>query len=68
MSSIERITLKNQVNKIITAYRKYKRKNQTIISQYTNENITTEDNSQGIEYIGSRDSKGNKTGFGIQKM
>ena len=67
MTPIEKITLKNQVNKIINAYKKYKRKNQTTLSQ-TNENNTTDVGSSGIEYIGARDSRGNKQGFGIQKM
>ena len=68
LSPIEKITLKNNVNKIISTYKKYKRKTQTLLSQYTNENITTEDGSPGSEYIGTRDSKGNKQGFGIHKM
>ena len=67
MSPIEKITLKNQVNKIITAYKKYKNKN-TTMSQYTNENITTDIAVPGTEYIGGKDAKGNKQGFGIQKM
>ena len=70
LSPLEKIIIKIKINKIINAYKKYKRKNLTIISQYTNENenITTEDCTGGVEYIGARDSKGNKQGFGIQKM
>ena len=67
MSPIEKITIKNKVNKIINAYKKYRNKSQTL-SQLTNENVTTDIGSPGIEYIGARDSKGNKQGFGIQKM
>ena len=59
--------MKNKINKIENAYLKYKSKNATI-SQYTNENITTDFGSPGKEFIGERDNKGNKNGFGIQKM
>ena len=68
MTPIEKITAKNQINKIIRAYRKYKRSYNQTYSQNTNENITTDIGQSGIEYIGSHDSKGNKKGFGIQKM
>ena len=69
MNTIEKITAKNQVNKIITAYRRYKKRNNNqTISQYTNENMTTDMGSPEKEYIGVRDSRGYKQGFGIQKM
>jgi len=69
MNTIEKITAKNQVNKIITAYRRYKKRNNNqTISQYTNDNMTTEMGSPEKEYIGVRDSRGYKQGFGIQKM
>ena len=67
MSPIKKITLKNQVNKIITAYKKYKNKN-TTISQNTKENITTNIDGPDTEYIGEKDDKANKKGFDIQKI
>ena len=50
MSELDKIKLKNNVNKIITAYKKHKKKkyNQNTISQYINENITTDMGSPGI--------------------
>ena len=70
MSEIDKIRIRNNLNKIIMAYKKYKKKKgyQTTASQYTNDNITTDMGSPGIEYIGTKNSKGNKQGFGIQKM
>ena len=67
MSEIEKITMKNKINKIENAYLKYKNKTSTT-SQYTNENKTTDIDLPGIEFIGQKDNKGNKIGFGIQKM
>ena len=41
--------------------------NQTL-SHYTNDNNPTEVGTEKIEYIGVKDSRGLKQGFGIQKM
>ena len=66
-SKIQNITLKNQVNKIIHAYRKYK--NKLTMTQYSNDFLTSYNNPQDREeYIGGRDEQGNKSGFGIQRM
>ena len=64
-SLIHQITLKNQVNKIINAYRNYKKK---IMTKYINENNILNIESVGKEYLDYRDSLGKKQGFGIQKM
>ena len=71
LSNIQKITLKNQTNKIIKAYRKYKSRTNPTSSQYTNEimmDIPQVSPHNKIEYMGARDSHGYKTGFGIQKM
>ena len=58
MSPMEKITLKNQANN-----KKYKNKN-TTKSQYTKQNITAYIDSIRMEYIGGKNLKGNKQGFG----
>ena len=71
LSSIQKITLKNQINKIINAYKKYKIRTNLRSSQYTNDILTDISPSSPhnkFDYIGMRDSHGNKSGFGIQKM
>ena len=64
-SLIHELTLKNQVNKIINAYRNYKKK---IMTQYINEYNIRNVESEGIKYLGYLNSLGKKQGFGIQKM
>ena len=65
LSKIDEITTKNQVNKIIKAYKNYKVKYSQCTSQRTNSSQGIQKNT--LDYIGNRDSKGQKTGFGIQK-
>ena len=71
---IKNILLKNQALKIQSAFRNYKKRsgysnyNNQSISHYTNDNANTESGTNKIEYIGARDSRGLKQGFGIQKM
>ena len=69
LSQIQKITLKNQINKIINAYKKYKIKSSAKNSfqyQITNEILTTDISPSNIkkkiEYIGGRDDKGSKSG------
>ena len=69
LSQIQKITLKNQINKIINAYKKYKIKSSAKNSfqyQITNEILTTDISpshiKNKIEYIGGRDDKGSKSG------
>ena len=64
---IQQITRKNQAKKIINAYKKYR--DSQSFSQKTNEILTNYDIPQDkIDYIGRYDSRGNKSGFGIQKL
>ena len=71
LSNIQKITLKNQTNKIINAYKKYKLRTNLTSSQYTNDimtDISPSSPHNKNDYIGMRDSRGNKSGFGIQKI
>ena len=68
LPQLQKITLKNQVNRIIKAYRLYRQKHPKTISQYNQSYIVTDYSQNRFDYKGNRDSKGNKYGFGIQKM
>ena len=63
LSKIYNITLKNQANKIIRAYKNYKIKSRQTASQYTNDINLTDILQNTSDYMGNQ---GKKSGFRIQ--